>query len=315
MKKLLLVALMWIAQSAFAEDNSITMVFVGDIMLDEAPGRYIKHGKDPFKSFASILDSADITIGNLECAVGTSGIKEDKPFTFMANPRVIPVLKKHFSSVSLANNHSVDYGTQSFEQMLNLLDRSGLSYFGGGRDIKAAHQPVVFNVKGKRIAILGYNEFFPRSFEALDDRPGIAWSEDDYVVYDIQQSKEKYQADYVIVFPHWGIEHEKVASSRQVALAHLMIDHGADAVIGGHPHVTQNTETYKGKPIFYSLGNFVFNGFDDDDSNTGWLVRLRLQDDRPIESEIIVAKLDKNGIPRHPTSLKTLTPPNGITPP
>lgn len=298
MKKLLLVALMWVAQSVFAEENPITMVFVGDIMLDEAPGLYIKQGKDPFESFASILDSADITIGNLECTVGTSGKKEDKPFTFMANPRVVPVLKKHFSSVSLANNHSFDFGTRSFEQMLNLLDRSGLSYFGGGRDINTAHQPVLFNVKGKRIAILGYNEFFPRSFEALDDRPGIAWSDDDYVVYDIKQAKEQHQADYVIVFPHWGIEHEKIGSSRQVALAHLMIDHGADAIIGGHPHVTQNTEIYKGKPIFYSLGNFVFNGFDDDDSNTGWVVRLTLADQNPIRSETFIAKLDRNGIPK-----------------
>jgi len=274
------------------------MAFVGDIMLDETPGQYIRQGKDPFQAFASILDSSDITIGNLECAVGTKGKKEDKPFTFMANPRVLPVLKKHFSAVSLANNHSADYGPEAFVQTMALLDRSGVAYFGGGKNIEAAHQPRVFEVKGKRIAVLGYNEFFPRSFEALDDRAGIAWSENDYVVYDIKQAKEHHKADYVIVFPHWGIEHEKIASSRQVALAHLMIDSGADAVIGGHPHVTQNIETYKGKPIFYSLGNFVFNGFDDDDSNTGWLVRLTLQDNQPIESEIVIAKLDKKGIPK-----------------
>lgn len=300
MKKSFLVSLLWLAQSAFAQSNPISMVFVGDMMLAETPGRYIKQGKDPFKSFASILDSADITIGNLECAVGTSGKKEDKPFTFMANPRVIPVLKKHFSGVSLANNHSFDYGTKAFDQMLDLLDSAGLRYFGAGRNIKAAHQPALFDVNGKRVAILGYNEFFPRSFEALNDRSGIAWSEDDYVVYDIKQAREKHQADYVIVFPHWGIEHEKIASTRQVKLAHLMIDSGADAIIGGHPHVTQNAETYKGKPIFYSLGNFVFNGFDDEDSNTGWVVRLTLEDNQPIKPEVFVAKLDRIGIPRNP---------------
>lgn len=303
-KKQFLVSLIWLAQSAFAQSNPITMAFVGDMMLDETPGQYIKQGKDPFKAFESILDSSDISIGNLECAVGTSGKKEDKPYTFMANPRVIPVLKKHFSAVSLANNHSFDYGTKAFDQMLDLLDSRGLRYFGAGRNIKSAHQPAIFEVKGKRVAILGYSEFFPRSFEALDDRSGIAWSEDDYVVYDIKQAKEKYQADYVIVFPHWGIEHEKFASTRQVNLAHLMIDSGADAVIGGHPHVTQNIETYKNKPIFYSLGNFVFNGFDDDDSNTGWVVRLTLEDNQPIKSETFVAKLDMNGIPRRSQPLR-----------
>lgn len=304
MKKLFLVSLIWLSQSAFAQSNPITMAFVGDMMLDETPGQYIKQGKDPFKAFESILDSSDISIGNLECAVGTSGKKEDKPYTFMANPRVIPVLKKHFSAVSLANNHSFDYGTKAFDQMLDLFDSRGLRYFGAGRNIKSAHQPAIFEVKGKRVAILGYSEFFPRSFEALDDRSGIAWSEDDYVVYDIKQAKEKYQADYVIVFPHWGIEHEKIASTRQVNLAHLMIDSGADAVIGGHPHVTQNVETYKNKPIFYSLGNFVFNGFDDDDSNTGWVVRLTLEDNQPIKSETFVAKLDMNGIPRRSQPLR-----------
>ena len=299
MNRFILSALLCLSQVVYAQSSPITMAFVGDIMLDETPGQYIRQGKDPFQAFASILDSSDISIGNLECAVGTKGKREDKPFTFMANPRVLPVVKKHFSAVSLANNHSADFGPEAFVQTMALLDKAGVPYFGGGKNIEAAHQPRIFDVKGKRIAVLGYNEFFPRSFEALDDRAGIAWSEDDYVVYDIKQAKNQYKADYVIIFPHWGIEHEKIASSRQVALAHLMIDSGADAVIGGHPHVTQNTETYKGKPIFYSLGNFVFNGFDDDDSNTGWLVRLTLRDDHPIESEVFIAKLDKKGIPQH----------------
>lgn len=298
MRKLIALALIWLAQAALADSGPIRMTFVGDIMLDETPGQYIKQGKDPFKSFAALLDSSDVTIGNLECMVGTAGKKEDKPYTFMANPRVIPVLKKHFSALSLANNHSADFGITAFTQMLDRFDQAGLRYFGGGRNITAAHEPILFDVKGKRIAVLGYNEFFPRSFEALDDRAGIAWSDDDYVVYDIQRARQRYQADYVIVFPHWGIEHEKLASSRQVALAHLMIDSGADAVIGGHPHVTQNIETYKGKPIFYSLGNFVFNGFEDDDSNTGWVVQLTLEGDAPIQSEVFVAKLDRQGIPQ-----------------
>ena len=298
MRKFICLALICFAQTVLAESGPISMTFVGDIMLDETPGQYIKQGKDPFKSFAAILDSADVTIGNLECMVGTTGKKEDKPYTFMANPRVIPLLKKHFSAVSLANNHSADFGMNAFTKMLDRFDQAGLRYFGGGRNINAAHEPILFNVKGKRIAVLGYNEFFPRSFEALDDRAGIAWSDDDYVVYDIQRARQHHQADYVIVFPHWGIEHEKFASSRQVALAHLMIDSGADAIVGGHPHVTQNIEIYKGKPIFYSLGNFVFNGFEDDDANTGWVVRLTIDGSAPIQSEVFVAKLDRQGIPQ-----------------
>ena len=133
--------------------------------------------------------------------------------------------------MSLANNHSGDYGTEAFAKMLDLLDTAGVRYFGGGRDLRSAQEPIIFDVKGKRIAILGYNLFFPRSFEALDDRPGIAWGEDDYVRAGIRRAREHFRADIVVTYPHWGWENEKTASINQVALAHLMIDSGADAVI------------------------------------------------------------------------------------
>lgn len=134
-------------------------------MLDKLPGQYIEEGKNPFSSFDPLFKSADITIGNLECLVGTSGRPEDKPFTFRAHPRVIPILKEYFSAVSVANNHSGDYGLEAFSRMLDLFDQTGLRYFGGGKDIRSAHKPILFEVKGKKIAILGYNEFLPQSFE------------------------------------------------------------------------------------------------------------------------------------------------------
>jgi poly-gamma-glutamate synthesis protein (capsule biosynthesis protein) len=126
--------------------------------------------------------------------------------------------------------------------MLDLLDASGIKYFGGGRTLQEAYAPIIFDKKGKRIALLAYNLFFPRSFEALEDRAGSAWGEDDYVREGIRRARRLHQADIVITYPHWGWEDEKLASANQVALAHLMIDSGADAVIGGHPHVTQNVE-------------------------------------------------------------------------
>jgi poly-gamma-glutamate capsule biosynthesis protein CapA/YwtB (metallophosphatase superfamily) len=298
-KKLGFILLLWFSVGVHADEATISIAFVGDVMLDETPGQYIKQGKDPFKSFEKILAESDLRIANLECVVsGKKGKPEDKPYALKAHPRVLPVLKKHFSAVSLANNHSYDYGEQTFLETLSLLEKAGLPYLGGGRDIFQAHEPKIFNVKGKKIALLAYNEFHPRSFEALADRPGVAWSEDEYVVYGIQRAREFYGADYVITYPHWGVEQTKTASPRQVHLARLMIDAGADAVVGGHPHVTQNIETYKGKPIFYSLGNFVFNGFTDDDSNTGWLVQLFIKGD-DITWLVHEAKIDKLGIPKY----------------
>lgn len=286
-----------ISISAYGEE--IKMVFVGDIMLDDLPGKYIKSGKDPFKNFAPILKRADITIGNLECVVGATGKAEEKNFVLRAHPRVLSLIRKYFNAVSLANNHTGDYGPQALSNMLDLLDGAGIKYFGAGKEIRSAHEPIIFDIKDKRIAVLGYNIFLPRSFEALDDRPGTAWGDDDYIIADIQNAKKVHKADIVITYPHWGWEGEKQASADQVRLAHLMIDSGADAVVGGHPHVTQNIENYKGKPIFYSLGNFVFDGFDTLDTITGWVLEMSINPDSKITWQIHEAKLDKNGIPKN----------------
>jgi poly-gamma-glutamate capsule biosynthesis protein CapA/YwtB (metallophosphatase superfamily) len=279
--------------------TTVSVAFVGDIMLDELPGVLIQSGQDPFAPFAGILSSADIRIGNLECVVSTRGSAEPgKPYTFRAHPRTLKVLKRHFNALSLANNHSGDFGPVAFSEMLTLLKRNGIAYFGGGADLSQAHTPLLIERRGLRIALLGYNEFFPRSFEADYDRPGIAWSEDEQVRLDIASARARYHADLVIPMMHWGWEHEHYASERQRQLARAMIDAGADAVVGGHPHVTQNVEHYQGKPIFYSLGNFLFDGFTDDDSNTGWLLRMELDHRGVRRWRTFVAHIDSKGIPR-----------------
>ena len=282
------------------DEPGVSIAFVGDILLDELPGKLIKKGIDPLKPFAPIIDRADIRVGNLECVVATRGAAEpDKPYTFRAHPRTLKILKRHFDAVSLANNHSGDFGPIAFSEMLTLLDREGIAYFGGGKDLAAAHTPLLIERKGLRIALLGYNEFFPRSFEADHDKAGIAWSEDEQVRLDIANARSQYHADIVIPVMHWGWEHEPSASQRQNELARLMIDAGADAVVGGHPHVTQNIEHYRGKPIIYSLGNFVFDGFTAKDNNTGWLLRLELDHQGVRRWRTFVAHINGKGIP-HP---------------
>ncbi|MDB5920493.1 MAG: poly-gamma-glutamate biosynthesis protein, partial [Massilia sp.] len=248
----------------------VSLVFVGDIMLADSPGKVVKRGEDPFAPFAAILKSADIRIGNLECVVATGGSAEDdKPYTFRAAPNSLRFVKRHFDAVGLANNHTGDFGPKAFAEMLGLLDKAGIGYFGGGAHLAHAHTPLIIERKGLRIALLAHDEFFPRSFEADVDKPGVAWSEDEQVRRDIKLARTQYHADLVIPFMHWGWEHEPLASERQRQLARLMIDAGADAVVGGHPHVTQDVEQYRGKPIIYSLGNFVFDGFSSLDNNTG----------------------------------------------
>ena len=308
MRNIVWLMALWMAcLQAFANDN-IRMVFVGDMMLAETVGQYIRRGGNPMQHVAHLFKGADITIGNLETAVGTHGEKAQKPFTFLAHPRVIPFLKRNFSAVSLANNHSVDYGIPAFEAMLDAFDRQGLRYFGGGKNIRSAHEPVVLHVKGKRIAVLGYDIFQPRSFEALHDKAGVAWGEPDFIAQDIARARQHHRADIVITYPHWGWENEKKGNAQQQALAHWMIDSGADAVVGGHPHVTQNVEVYKGKPIFYSLGNFMFNGFNDKESNTGWVLKLTIGAAGDMDWKIHQVGLNRLGIPTDLGPLPTTLP-------
>jgi poly-gamma-glutamate synthesis protein (capsule biosynthesis protein) len=300
MRSLLLFAACLLSVPAWADAGTVSVAFVGDVMLDDTPGKLIRQGRDPLAPFAAILDSADLRIANLECVVARGGKAEaDKPYTFRAPPRVLKLVKRHFDAVGLANNHSGDFGPAAFGEMLGHLDQAGLGYFGGGRTLADAHRPLIVERKGLRIAFLGYNEFFPRSFEAGHKQPGIAWSEDEQVLLDIRQARQRDRADLVIPVMHWGWEHETHASARQQALARRMIDAGADAVVGGHPHVTQEIEIYRGKPVIYSLGNFVFDGFDDPLNNTGWLLRLELDKTGVVSSRIVVARIDHEGTP-HP---------------
>lgn len=280
--------------------DGVTLAFVGDLKLDGAPGRAVRRGVDPFASFAGLLAGCDLRIANLECVVATGGRAEPgKLNTFRAHPRTLAVLRRHFDAVSVANNHSGDFGPAAFAEMLDRLERAGLPHFGGGRDLARAHAPLLLERRGLRIALLGYNEFFPRTFEADHDRPGVAWSEDEQVRWDIAQARSVHGADLVIPFMHWGWEYEPRASERQRRLARLMIDAGADAVVGGHPHVVQDTDSHRGRPIVYSLGNFVFDGFKEEATTTGWLLRLDVGRGGVRRWQTFVARLDREGLP-HP---------------
>ncbi|MBR7800249.1 CapA family protein [Undibacterium fentianense] len=288
---------------ATPQSKEISILFVGDMVLDDLPGKTIAQGNDPFDHFKSIFAAADIRIGNLECVIATSGRASEKNFTFRAHPRVVPILKKYFDAVSIANNHSGDFGPDAFNEMLSILEQHDLSYFGGGRNLRDAHRPHIIEKNGLRIALLGYDEFMPRSFEANTNKPGVAWSEDEQVIADIRNAKSQLRADIVIPFMHWGWENEKVANQRQRQLARKMIDAGADAVIGGHPHVIQDTETYKGKPIIYSIGNFMMDALDNEAQTLGWAVRLRINQHGVHAWDTRVAKINSEGIP-HPLMKK-----------
>ncbi len=276
--------------------QDVRVLFVGDIMLDNGPGHTIVHGGDPFKEVAGVFEGADLAIGNLECTLTRKGTFEYKPYTFRAPEEALPLLKKYFSAVTLANNHSGDWGRAGFADMLTLLDGAGVRYFGGGRNLRQAHRPLVLTVKGRRLAFLGYNDFPPKSFAAGSSKAGIAWIDEPAVVADIRAARAV--ADYVIVFFHWGREMSDQPLPYQRVLARKCIDAGADAIVGAHPHVTEPVEWYHDHPILYSLGNFVFDYYPVDPKVwRGWMATLVFHGaDRP-RLEIQNVEMDPAGAP------------------
>jgi poly-gamma-glutamate synthesis protein (capsule biosynthesis protein) len=291
-------ALVWhfVAPPAQAEEGAVSIAFVGDVMLDGGPGHIITNGGDPFAGVAAVLRNADLTVANLECSIVKKGRAIDKTFTFRGPESSVPLLKKYFSAVSLANNHSGDWGRDGFLSELELLREANLPWFGGGANVKAAHQPLVLAVGGKRVAFLGYNDFPPRCFAAGPTTPGVAWLIEKDVVRDIKAARK--QADVVLLFLHWGDDLEPVEEPEQQMLARHLIDAGADAVIGGHAHLTQGVEWYKDRPIVYSLGNFVFDYFPNDPPVwKGWIVKLTFGNSGRPQLERTNVELDPAGVP------------------
>ncbi len=285
------------AQVSSKTPDTAGLVFVGDIMLADRPGQCIARGMDPFNEFAGILKASDASIGNLECVVSTKGKPMvGKSWTFQPNRRVLPMVARHFDVVSLANNHTGDFGNDAFLEQLDLLDQYHIAHIGGGRNAPEARTPHILTINGLRIALLAYNEIHPREFEAGPCRPGVAWGVDEQVIADVKAARSIHKADLVIPFMHWGDEHEPV-SQRQRQFARQMIDAGADVIVGSHPHRTQGAEYYKGKLIVYSLSDFVFDGFKEGPPRYGWLLRLRLDRQGLTTWDTVVSHVDDDGIP------------------
>src|SRR5260221_1585698 len=247
--------------TATAATRPVSIVITGDVMLARTVNDQMvaSHDQFPFNNTASLLKSFDVTVGNLECVVSTLGSAiPGKQFTFEANPIGFQRLADAgYDIVSVANNHSGDFGKDAFVDMITNLPVNGITPLGGGISHAQAHLPVVRHVHATTLGFLAYCEIGPEDFAATESVPGHAWLTIDALSADIAYARPL--CDFLIVFTHWGVEYEVVETGHQQDLAHAAVDAGADLVVGCHPHVIQPSETYKGKLIVYSLGNFVFD--------------------------------------------------------
>lgn len=267
--------------------DEIIINAVGDVML---AGRWApvlrSRGYDfPFQGVRAELARGDINLANLESPIATCGSEcLTKQFRFRAEPAVAAAVRKAgFSVVTLANNHTMDFGADALAETLRHLADAGITSVGAGENLDAARKPAIVTVKGKRVAFLGYSLTQPVEFFAGTTRPGTAPGYEKLVQTDVAAARAR--ADYVIVSFHWGKEASSVVQAYQRTTAHRAIEAGADVVIGHHPHVLQGVERYKRGIIFYSLGNFTFAA-KSTTADVSAIIRLRLGDNRR-EAEVL----------------------------
>ena len=258
--------------------DEITIAAVGDLMFGNRTEPFLKEfGPDyPFAFVMPILAKADVVVGNLESSISTRGkAVENKQFTLRAGPIATEALAAAgIRVVTLANNHSMDFGPLALQDTLEALDAGNILFTGAGMDLDDARSPAIMKVKGKTIAFLAYSLTFPLEFFASANRPGTAPGYAEFVKADIEKARPS--ADLVVVSFHWGAELMTAAKDYQVELGRKAIDWGADLVLGHHPHVLQELELYHGRLIAYSLGNFVF-GSESNRTNTSMILLLTFQ--------------------------------------
>ena len=243
--------------------DSVTLSFAGDVHFSELVlQNYDKKGILAIvdDEMLSHMQKSDLFMLNHEFVFSNRGeAMEDKEYTLKNDPKYVKILQELGTDVvGIANNHILDFGQEAFLDTLDTLDGANIPYAGGGRNLSEASAPVVQTINGQTFAIFAATRVSPSAdWYAGKNYPGILQTYDATTLNkSIENANDQY--DHVIVFVHWGVERVEIPEDYQRTLAKGYVDAGADLIIGAHPHVLQGFEYYKGVPICYSLGNYLF---------------------------------------------------------
>ena len=283
----------------------VTLAFVGDVMLGRSLGQYIEWGQldYPFEHVGEVLRSAEFTIANLESALGDTGERVPKGYTFRAPPAAAGVLADAgIDLVSLANNHALDFGEVALEQGIGLLSDAGVATVGAGMNEAAARRPFVTTIHGISFGFLSYvhvpvewRGFDTQTWQAIGDSPGLAWADPELISADVGQLAS--EVDHVIVLLHSGFEGVPEPSPPQIAASHAAVDAGASLVVGHHAHLLQGIEQRGEGVIFYGLGNFAFD-FDEENLTPSVILQVTVSHDRTLAWAFVPVMVASNGQPR-----------------
>lgn len=253
------------------ERGNLSITVTGDVMFGRNMPGVLSLDTSPYRYVSNVTSDTDILLINTENPFTTSGdaVKPDVPLK--ASPEYIPLLNGTSGMVisANANNHVFDYGVTGMRDSIKNLDSNGIAHIGAGENKAEATKPISIEKNGHNITIFNYMDsknFQEYSQEVMpiagENTPGYSAWDDTESVNQIKQARDN-GSDIILVYMHYGNEYSRSPNEDQIKISHLAIDAGATAVVGAHTHVTQGIEVYNGKPIFYNLGNFMF-----DQSNT-----------------------------------------------
>lgn len=284
------------------DKKELKILFAGDLMLDRGVRNHIeKKGMNYlFEDIKPLFKSSDIVIVNFECVASNASLSPTKKkFTFRADPKWLSSLSENgITHVTLANNHSVDFGEEGIRQTVANLNHSGITPIGYYSDETSSCLPTIIKKNKSSIAI------FSSCF--LNQKNGFICNENATTLSErIKKFKEINPSTIVFACLHWGIEMELIPTIEQIAQAHHLINSGADVIIGHHPHVVQTIENYKGKYIFYSIGNFIFDN-NREPANRGIFTEFSLSNGKIKSTKIIPFNIIKSKVKRMNTKESNL---------
>ncbi len=269
-----------IVTDAAADSAAVQVVMVGDISMARGTAKAIAdHGSDfdyPLREVAGWLHAADLAVGNQEGVIAADGVGVKRPFGYRlrADPLAAPALARAgFGLLGVANNHTLDFSPDGLRETVENLHSAGVQTVGAGQDYDSARIPLITTIRGVKVGWLAYvNVPDPPEYGFAYEGSfyGRCRLEEDKLIEQVRAARQL--VDVLIVQIHWGVEYATKPFETQIRHAHKAIDAGASIVLGHHPHVVQTLETYNGKLIIYSLGNFLF----DQEGRSGIAAWIRL---------------------------------------
>lgn len=253
------------------EKGNLSVTVTGDVMFGRKMPGVLSTSESPYRYVSNVTGPSDILLVNTENPFTTSGdaVKPDVPLK--ADPKYINLVNgtNHTVIAANANNHEFDYGVNGMKDSIKNFDSAGIKHIGAGENKQEATSPATIEENGHKVTIFNYmdsSNFQEYSSEVMpvagDSNPGYSAWDDNESPKQISEARNN-GSDFIIVYMHYGNEYSRTPNDSQKNISHKAIDAGADTVLGAHTHVTQGIEMYNGKPIFYNLGNFMF-----DQSNT-----------------------------------------------